>query len=111
MKTSLLFTAFVKTVSSLCETSLDVVTVRCYQCLVSDETAAPGRQIGIRIEGDTAVRVEAHRERLQRRVGSVKVTFSDAVRDALLVGLHEVEHEGVTRGEAGSNVSKIKRGE
>ena len=52
-----------------------------------------GRQVGIRLEGDTLARVESHQARLKANAGpSVRVSFSDAARDLLLIGLHAAEH-------------------
>jgi len=53
-----------------------------------------GRQVGIRLEGDTLARVENHQARLKAIAGpSVRVSFSDAARDLILIGLHAAEHD------------------
>lgn len=49
------------------------------------------KTVGVRLEGDTLVRVEDHRVRLQVGAGTIKVTLSDAVRDIILLGLHAAD--------------------
>jgi hypothetical protein len=51
------------------------------------------KTIGIRVTSDTLLRVEGHRQRLQRAAGTVQVTISDAVRDLVLIGLHAAEKD------------------
>lgn len=51
------------------------------------------KTVGVRLGGDTLVRVEEHRIRLQVGAGTVMVTVSDAVRDLILIGLHATESD------------------
>jgi hypothetical protein len=62
--------------------------------------AGEQRQVGVRFEGDSLSRIELHQARLQASAGTVKVTFSDAVRDLVLIGLHAAEHDETEGGQS-----------
>jgi hypothetical protein len=58
------------------------------------EVTRAGKATAFRIEGDTMIRVHAHLDRIQARMGEhITITLTDAVRDLIHIGLHAAEHD------------------
>ena len=66
--------------------------------------------VGVRLDEQMRKRLDEHAERLAAK--GVRVSRSDAIRNALDRGLSQAERRaGTTRGETGSATPKTRRGE